>query len=347
MEVRRARWTGVAAAGAVAAGLAGGFVGLGGAAAGAATSHAAKVKPNIAFFGYATANAYTQAALKGVKAEAAKVGGSVTFFDSNMSSTTQVAQIEDATASGKYNALVVYSDDGNAVVPAVKEAIAKKIKVVADFVPIGPSIDTTKSQVPGLVGSSVIPIDSTGTAAGDLIVKACAGKSNCQVAYMPGDNTLPLEIDRSNAMEKVVKAHKNIDLLPLVEGGYTPASGEAATENILSAHPNINVLASSADQAIVGSVLALKAKGVKPGTVKLVGGGGTFQAVAGIKDGSWFGTVNYCPTTEANVATTMAVDALEGTKIKKNAINSATICGAPQALDKANLGKYKGQWSAG
>ncbi len=347
MEVRRARLTGVAAAGAVAAALAGGYVGLSSAAAGAATPHASSVKPKIAFFGYATANAYTQAALTGVKQVAAKAGGSVTFFDSNMSSTKQVAQIEDAVASGNYNALVVYSDDGNAVVPAVKQAIAKKLKVVADFVPIGPNIDTTKSQVPGLVGSSVIPISSTGTAAGDLIVKACAGIKKCQVVYMPGDNTLPLEIDRTNHMKTVVSKHKNIDLVATVEGGYTPDSGEAATENILSAHPDVNVIASSADQAIVGSVLALKAKGVKPGAVKLIGGGGTYEAVKGMKDGSWFGTVNYCPTTEAATATQMVVDSLQGKKIKINVVNSATICGAPQTLTKANVGSYKGQWSAG
>src|ERR1700742_977140 len=117
MDVGRARLTGVAAASVAAAALAGGYVGLG-AAAGAATPHAAKVTPKIAFFGYSTANAYTQAALKGVKSVASKSGGSVQFFDSNMSSSTQVSQMEDAVASGKYTALAVYSPEGNAVVPA-------------------------------------------------------------------------------------------------------------------------------------------------------------------------------------------------------------------------------------
>lgn len=347
MEVRRARLTGVTAAGIAAAALAAGYAGIGSTAAGAATAYSAAVKPSIAFFGYSSANAYTQAALTGVKQVVGKAGGSVQFFDSNISSSTQVSQIEDAVASGKYNGLVIYADDGNAIVPAVKEAIAKKIKVAADFVPIGPNIDTTKTQVPGLVGSSVTPIASTGTAAGNLIVKACAGMKQCQVEYMPGDNTLPLEIDRTKHVMAVVQKHKNIDMLPPVESGYTPQTGEAATENVLSAHPDVNVIASSADQAIVGSVLALKAKGVKPGKVKLIGGGGTFQAVKGMKDGSWFGTVNYCPTTEATFATQMVVNALNGKKNANTAINAATKCGAPQELTKANVGNYKGQWSAG
>ncbi|MGH3262670.1 MAG: sugar ABC transporter substrate-binding protein, partial [Trebonia sp.] len=253
----------------------------------AASSSALSTKPKIAFFGYSSANAYTQAALSGVKKVVGAAGGSVHFFDSNMSSSTQVAQIEDAVASGQYNGLVIYADDGNAIVPAVKAAIAKKLKVAADFVPIGPDINTTKTQVRGLVGSSVTPIAATGTAAGNLIVEACKRIKDCQVAYMPGDNTLPLEIDRTNHAMAVLKKHSNIHVVATVQSGYTPSTGEAATENVLSAHPNINVIASSADQAIVGSVLALKAKGVKPGKIKLIGGGGTYQAIKGIKNGSW------------------------------------------------------------
>ncbi len=341
MAVRHSR------AKAAAVGLAVAAVAAGYGSFGAAASSASGSKPKIAFFGYSSANAYTQAALTGVKKVAGAAGGTVHFFDSNMSSTTQVSQIEDAVASGQYNALVIYADDGNAIVPAVKEALAKKIKVSADFVPIGPNIDTTKIQVPGIVGSSVTPIAATGTAAGDLIVDACKGIKKCQVAYMPGDNTLPLEIDRTNHAMAVLKKHSNIDVVATVESGYTPSTGEAATENVLSAHPSVNVIASSADQAIVGSVLALKAKGVKPGKVKLIGGGGTFQAIQGIKNGSWFGTVNYCPTTEAELATKMVVNSLAGKPVGNTAINSTTQCGAPQALTKANVGKYKGQWSAG
>lgn len=306
----------------------------------------AKVTPKIAFFGYASANAYTQAALTGVKKELKASGGTVHFYDSNMSSSTQVSQIEDAVASGQYNGFVVYSDDGAAVVPAVKQAIAHKIKVAADFVPIGPNIDTPASQVPGLVGSSVVPIDQTGTDAGTLMVDACKGVKSCQVAYMPGDNTLPLEIDRTKHVMAVLKKHKNIKVVATVQGGYTSSTGEAATENVLTAHPQVHVIAASGDQAIVGAALALKSKNLL-GKVKLVGGGGTYQAIKGIKNGTWFGTVNYCPTSEAALATKMVVNALEHKPVGNNAVNSLTICGAPQDLTKQNVGSYKGEWSAG
>lgn len=300
----------------------------------------------IAFFGYASANAYTQAALTGVKKIAGEHGATVHFFDPNMNSTTQVSQIEDAATSGQYNAMVVYSVDGGAVVAAVREALQNGIKVSADFVPVGPNIDTTATQVKGIVGSAVVPIDETGTDAGNLIVQACQGVSPCRVAYLPGDNTLPLEIDRTNHVMTVVKQHPNIQVVATVQSGYASSTGETAGQNVLTAHPNVNVIASSNDQAIVGVALALKQRG-DLGKIKLIGGGGTYQAVAGIKNGTWFGTVNYCPTSEAEAATKMVINAVQGKPVGATAINSLTICGAPEDLTKSNLGSYQGQWSAG
>lgn len=305
---------------------------------------ATKVK--IAFFGYAAANAYTQAALSGVNKVASQYGASVHFYDPNMSSTTQVAQIEDAAASGDYNAMVVYSVDGDAVVPAVREALKDGLKVVADFVPVGPDIDTTATQVQGISGSAVVPIDETGTDAGDLIVQACQGVDPCRVAYLPGDNTLPLEIDRTKHVMAVLSRHANIKVVAQVQSGYASNTGEAAGQNVLTADPDVNVIASSNDQAIVGVALALKQHNLL-GKIKLIGGGGTYQAIQGIKNGTWFGTVNYCPTSEAEAATKMVIEAVRGEPTGANQINSLTICGAPPILTKATVGDYTGQWSAG
>jgi ribose transport system substrate-binding protein len=311
-----------------------------------ATKASKSTKVKIAFFGYAAANAYTQAALAGVNKVASQYGASVHFYDPDESSTTQVAQVEDAAASGQYNAMVVYSVDGNAVVPAVRTALSDGIKVVADFVPVGPDIDTTAIQVKGISGSVVAPIDQTGTDAGNLIVQACQGIDPCRVAYLPGDNALPLEIDRTNHVMAVLRQHGNIKVVAQVQSGYESSTGETAGQDVLTAHPNVNVIASSADQAIVGVALALKQHNLL-GKVKLIGGGGTYQAIQGIKNGTWFGTVNYCPTSEAEAATRIVIRAVRGEPTGANLINSLTICGAPQDLTKANVGSYTGQWSAG
>jgi ribose transport system substrate-binding protein len=242
--------------------------------------------------------------------------------------------------------MVVYSVSGDAVVPGVKEAIAKGIKVVADFVAIGPTINAVKPQVKGLSGSVIVPIDETGTASGDLVVKACRGVNPCHVEYLTGTEKLPLTVDRTDHLMAVVKTHSNIQIVGTITGGYTSSKGYAAGEDTLSAHPTVNVIASPADQAIVGVAEAVgKAGDLKK--IKLIGGGGTYQAIAGIKSGDWYGTVNYCPTSEAERATQIDIDAVLGVKVATPYVNSLTLCGAPVELTKTNVGSYKGEWTAG
>ncbi len=313
---------------------------------GTAAGSTAKKQVNLAFFGYSAANAYTQAALLGVKDVAKKYGASVTVYTPTATATKQEAQVEDAATSGKFNGMVVYSVSGDAVVPGVKEAIAKGIKVVADFVAIGPTINAIKPQVKGLSGSVIAPIDETGTASGDLVVKACTGIDPCHVVYLTGTAKLPLTVDRTDHFMAVIKKHANIHIVGTITGGYTSSKGYAAGEDALSAHPTVNVIASPADQAIVGVEEAVKQAGDLK-KVKLIGGGGTYQAIAGLKSGDWFGTVNYCPTREAERATRIDIQAVLGQKVKQPYVNSLTLCGAPLELTKSNVGSYKGEWTAG
>ena len=114
------------------------------------TSGGNKVK-RLAFFGFSAANSFAQATWAGVQEEAKKNNVETKFFDPNFDSTKQVAQIQDAITSGQYQVFVVQSNDGNAVVPPIKDAIKAGITVVGEFTPIGPRYDTIEPQVPGLI----------------------------------------------------------------------------------------------------------------------------------------------------------------------------------------------------
>src|SRR5229473_1245809 len=98
------------------------------------TASTSKVK-KIAFFGFSAANSFAQATWAGVQESANKAGVEAKFFDPNFDSTKQVAQIQDATASGQYQAFVVQANDGNAVVPPIQDAIKAGIKVVGNSRP--------------------------------------------------------------------------------------------------------------------------------------------------------------------------------------------------------------------
>lgn len=291
---------------------------------------------NIAFFGFASANSFAQATYAGIKEQAAKSGVKVKFFDPNFDAATQVSQIQNAITTGKYQAFIVQANDGNAVVPPIREAINEGIAVVGEFTPVGTKYDTIEPQVPGLVFVGEPPTEN-GTALGKLGVDACKDVEPCEVAYLEGFKTLPLDNARTEAVKKQLATAPTVKVVASVEGGYTQATGLKAAQNVLQAHPGVDVLIGSS-QAIAGAEQAVKDAGKK---VKLIGNGGSRQAVTAVKDGRWFATYISAEKDAGAKAAELAIAKAEGKKV-------------PESFDtrklqnpigtKANLGDFAGQY---
>lgn len=291
---------------------------------------------NIAFFGFASANSFAQATYAGIKEQAAKSGVKVKFFDPNFDAATQVSQIQNAITTGKYQAFIVQANDGNAVVPPIREAINEGIAVVGEFTPVGTKYDTIEPQVPGLVFVGEPPTEN-GTALGKLGVDACKDVEPCEVAYLEGFKALPLDNARTEAVKKQLATAPTVKVVASVEGGYTQATGLKAAQNVLQAHPGVDVLIGSS-QAIAGAEQAVKDAGKK---VKLIGNGGSRQAVTAVKDGRWFATYISAEKDAGAKAAELAIAKAEGKKV-------------PESFDtrklqnpigtKANLGDFAGQY---
>jgi ribose transport system substrate-binding protein len=310
---------GKAAAGAMAASALGWIATAGVAAAGAATSSrakpAAEPKINIAFFGFAKANSFAEATYNGIKQTAAKDDATVTFFDPDFSPTTQVSQIEDATVSGKYKVYIIQANDGSSVIPAVKQAIAKGITVVAEFTPIGTKYSTAAPQVPGVISLVDVPTIN-GHDLGELGLEACATvkAKPCQVAYLVGDPSLPLDDARTAAVVAELKTDSNVDLVSdSIVGGYTQSSGQTAAQNLFAAHKSVNVVIGSS-QAIEGVYPVAKKLGIAS-KIKLIGNGGSFQAAAAVRSGQWFATYYEPEVTSGAKAARYGLEAARGEKV--------------------------------
>jgi ribose transport system substrate-binding protein len=302
-----------------------------------------KKQVRIAFSGFAAANSFTQATYAGIKAAAKQQGASVTFLDANFDATKQVALIQDAATSGRYDAILIHANNNVAIVPAVRQAIAAKLKVISVFVPIGPNLATIQPQVPGLTASVGMTPASTGVNTGKLIVSACGSINPCKVAYLPGNKTLPLEGQRTSGVMSVLKSHANIKVVSTQEGGYTADAGLKAAQNVIQAHSDINVIASD-DQAVRGAAIAVASAGLKR-KVKLIGQGASRQAIAGIRNGTWYGSALYLPYSEGYKAAQIAIAAVNGKKYPK-VVNSYTLSKTPGAVSKVNVGSFKGEWTS-
>jgi ribose transport system substrate-binding protein len=290
----------------------------------------------IAFFGFASANSFAQATYAGIKEEASKSGVEVEFFDPNFDSAKQVSQIQNAITTGEFQAFVVQANDGNAVVPPIREAIEEGITVVGEFTPVGTKYDTIEPQVPGMIFVGEPPTEN-GTALGELGVEACADLDPCNVAYLEGFKALPLDNARTDAVKAALAEAPNVKLVASVEGGYTQDTGLKAAQNVLQAHPDVNVMIGSS-QAIAGAEQAVKDAGAD---VKLVGNGGSRQAVKAVKSGRWYATYVIAEKSAGAKATELAIKKAEGEEVPAS-FDTRTLQ-EPKGT-KEGLGDFEGQY---
>jgi ribose transport system substrate-binding protein len=299
---------------------------------------------NIAVFLASAANTYWEAELQGAKVIAAKYPNvKLTVFDAKFTTNTQVNQLRDALVSNKYQAWFIGPNDGGPLTPTIKQAIAKGVKVGCALVPCGPNIRDVNVQIPGQVIFSGLGFYPNGQHLGEGVVKACQNINPCEVLWLPGLPTLPLEVARQDGLYSVIKPHKNIKVVAVAAGGYLAAPALTATENVLKAHPNLNVVVSSGDQMIAGAFKAEQLAG-KAGKVANVGDGCTVEAKQLILNGQESACSVYMPETEAENVVQALVNAVNGSKktgISDNPIKNSPIGGLGT---KANISKFTPQF---
>jgi ribose transport system substrate-binding protein len=293
---------------------------------------------NVAVFLASAANTYWEASLQGAQDVAKKDPNvKLTVFDGQFNTAKQLSQMRDALVSKKYQAWYVGPNDGGPLTPTIKQAIKSGVKVGCSLVPCGPDVTDSKVQIPGQTIFAGTGFVQNGSALGKLVVQGCAGVSSCKVLWLPGLPTLPLEKARQNGLYAVLKSHTNIKVVSVAAGGYLAAPALKATQDVLSAHPDLNVIVSSGDQMIAGAVKAAQAAGLA-GKVKMYGSGCTIEAKALILSGKQAGCAVYLPRTEGRLVVQALVDAVNGKGKTGVSVNPPSSIGPIGT--KANISKF-------
>lgn len=317
----------------------------------AATQVIATLPPpvHIAVFFPVLGNSYTKAFTDGIADAAQKMGGTVDNFgaDPAYDATAQSHQIQDAITSKKYDVFIIYACDGNAVVPDVKDALAAGIKVVAADVVIGPNT-TSMAPYPGVVSYIGRTGISNGTMIGNMIVSACATvtSATCKVGYLIGAPALTIDQDRLTAINMVIASHANIKIVSSQEADYLQDKGLAVAQNMLQAHPDINVFATSGDQMMLGAQQAVQDAGLT-GKVLLIGNGTSTQGYAQIKSGAWFADYADIPFTEGQLSGQTAINAVRGVPVLTSMNNDDQRPPLPPdgpIITQQNVDQFTPQW---
>ncbi len=301
--------------------------------------------PSIAYFNPIGNNTYTAAAEEGIRDIVEGAGGTVTSFDAGFDGQEQLNQIEDAIISGNFDAFIIYPVDGVGVTVGVDSAAEAGIPVIALDAAINPDRRTLVpyANVAGQIARTGV---GDGGQIGEAIIMACADIDPCEVAFIIGFQSFPLDVDRLEVIQSMVDDHDNIEIVTIQEGLYLEDEGFNVATNMLQANPGIDVFASVGDQMIIGAELAVQDAGLE-GQVRLVGNGASVDGYAAVAEGRWFATVANIPFTNGQIAGQMALQAIDGTLLVRS-VNmydqSPPIPPSGAVITQENAAEFEPQW---
>ncbi|MGQ9599150.1 MAG: sugar ABC transporter substrate-binding protein [Anaerolineae bacterium] len=310
---------------------------------------AAEKLVRIALFHPVLGNTYTKAVSDGVMDAANRLGGTVEVFgaDPPFDAVAQSHQIQDAIVSGKFDVFIIYACDGNAVVSDVEDAIAAGIKVVAADVVIGPDARTYEPccGIVSYIGRTGI---DHGTFLGQMIVRACETVPDkpCKVGYLNGAQALTIDQDRVEAITKVLADHPDIQIVANQEAFYLQDKGYEVAQNMLQAHPDIDVLATSGDQMMLGAEQAVIDAGLQ-GKILLLGNGTGERGYQAIKEGRFWADYADIPYTMGQIAGEIAIKAVRGEEVPRFVKNDDQRPPLPPdgpIITQENVDLFKPQW---
>jgi ribose transport system substrate-binding protein len=283
-----------------------------------------------------------QARLEGIQQAAEAQGATVEALDGNFDSNTQLRQLQDATTTKQFDAIIIYPTDGAAAAPYAEDAIDAGITVVALTYPLGPDIGSLDPQVEGLASSVLLDPVKYAQYGAEEAVKACADKDPCKVVYMPGFSTFPVEKLRTDTVKKVLAEHPNIELVSSQDGEYSRDTARSVMQNILQANKDVDVFFSPGDQMSLGAELAIDDAGLS-GDVTIGGTGASEPAVEAIKEGRWTWSVTLTPISDGKMAGELAIKATRGEEVPESVEGFEDIVPFPVVTEE-NVERFDPQW---
>ena len=171
--------------------------------------------------------------------------------------------------------------------------------------------------------------------------KKQVGSGHCNIAFLPGLANYPTDTVRENAMTAYYKGKPNYTFTILPPGMYDQTASQKVAQTYFTANKNVNVFATFGDQMAAGAQTAMKlVGGYTPGkNIAIIGYGGAKEAVAQVKNGTWYATLGLYPASESEVGIAALNDALNGKPVP-NLINIINPVTHPAIIDKAFLAAH-------
>lgn len=305
----------------------------------------------IAFLGNSKDNPFSEYMFRAVKEEAENFGATATFVGpTNFDAQEQYQLVSDIAVSKQYDVILIIPNDSASIAPAVETAAAAGIPTVALNQPIGPDIMSSEIQAQGVVSQVVEDLELNATAMADGVIAACEDKDPCKVEVLWGVRALLFDKVKPDMFYARLADHPNIEVVCETDAEYTQDLGRTQAADCLQANPDLNVIASQADESTRGAESSVKAAGRTVGTgpddVRMVSSYGTMYAIEQVRAGHWDMTSYNRPQSTGRAGVRLALLHLQGQEVPQH-VRMEDLDDDPFAITKEVLDQHPeivGQW---
>lgn len=235
---------------------------------------------------------------EGAKDAAKETDAQLIVVDAGDDAAKQTSDIEDLI-SRNISVLIVNPVDSDAVAPAVKDAVAKGIKVVSvDRVVNGVDVDCAiaSDNVAGAEAATEYLVSLTG--------------EDAKTAELQGVSGASATIDRGEGFHNV--ADEKLDVVSSQTANFNRSEGMTVMENMLQANPDIQGVFAHNDEMALGAVEAIGNK-----EIYVVGFDATDDALTAVAEGRMAATVAQKPDLMGATAVETALKLMAGESVEK------------------------------
>lgn len=266
----------------------------------------------------------------------------VNLVDGGWDANQQANAIQNAISSGA-DGIVISPVDPSAVCTYVDEALDAGIEVCALTTQIGTgdAEDPVYPEIVGLVGHIETEVGRTA-----MDIAAEALDRSGKIAIIEGTPGMSDTEGRKKGIDEENKEYPDIEVVSRVCGEWVVDKAYTAMQNIIQSNPEVELVICHSDNMAVGAAKALEDADMTD-KVKIVGIGGSKDALDLIKKGEIYGTIMYVPETEAYTALEATAKVVRGEAEKETFYNVQDLPLFAETGDvctQENVDKFTAEW---
>lgn len=251
---------------------------------------------------------------EGAQAAADAAGAELVIFNANNDPAAQNSAIETYIQQG-VDGLAVVAIDVNGIMPAVEQAAAAGIPVVA--------IDAILPEDGPHLAQIGVDNAAAGADLGKVVADWAAASGGAKIGVVGALNSFIQNV-RLDGFTGALEGVEGITMADTVDGQNVQDVALAAAENLMTANPDMTAIYATGEPALLGAVAAVESQG-RQADVKVFGWDLTASAIAGIDAGYVEAVIQQDPAGMGAAAIEALVTLSEGGTVERNIAVPVTI----------------------